>query len=82
MNESSEDDAEFGSGLDEYSQQDLFYAPRCEDCGILLTRHGDDCGIETTDPRYEPEPLGWAGSDGSLFPLDQPFPPTSPGPHP
>lgn len=75
MNEASEDDTEGGTGLDEYSQQDRFYAPRCEDCGILLARHGSDCGIETTDPRYEPEPAGWVGN-GVFWPIDAPLPPT------
>jgi hypothetical protein len=41
----------------------------CEDCGILLDRHGGDCGAEAGDPYSDPDygrPLGWAapGSDG------------------
>lgn len=47
--------------------------PRCDDCGISLSRHGGACGVEswdTRDPDYG-APLGWrAVGTGELYPVD------------
>jgi hypothetical protein len=47
--------------------------PRCEDCGILLDRHGEECGFEIGDARA-PEygrPAGWLNpGTGEFQPVD------------
>ncbi len=50
-------------------------AARCEDCGILLDRHGEDCGFEAGDERAPSfgRPAGWLGPNG-FVPMDAPVP--------
>lgn len=43
----------------QHAGYELPYVDRCDDCGIAMDRHGDECGQDITDPRYVPPPLGW-----------------------
>ena len=45
----------------------------CDDCGIPIARHGDDCGYYADMEYGNPEwgrPLGWADASGRLLPAD------------
>lgn len=42
---------------------------RCDDCGVPLDRHGEDCGYYHDEPYGNPEwgrPLGWADMHGRM----------------
>lgn len=48
-------------------------SPRCEDCGILLDRHGEDCGFEIDDDRapWAGRPAGWLNvGTGEFTPIE------------
>lgn len=53
-------------------------AARCDDCGILLDRHGEECGFEIGDPNA-PEygrPAGWLNvGTGQFTPIDPDYDP-------
>ncbi len=48
----------------------LWDVDRCEDCGIPLDRHGEDCGYYAGDPYGNPEygrPAGWLNAGTGEF---------------
>ena len=52
---------------------DAFGLARCEDCGIPLDNHGEDCGYYASDQYGNPEygrPAGWRNpATGEVTPL-------------
>lgn len=48
----------------------------CEDCGIRLDRHGEDCGFESGDTRAPSygRPAGWLDGAGNFALLDAALP--------
>jgi len=53
--------------------RDSYGAARCEDCGILLDRHGEECGFEIDDDRapWAGRPAGWLNEGtGEFIPID------------
>ena len=54
-------------------------AGRCEDCGIPLDRHGNDCGYYADEAYGNPEygrPAGWLNAGtGEFTPAGEPLPP-------
>jgi hypothetical protein len=54
--------------------------PRCEDCGIPIDRHGEDCGYYADEEYGNPEygrPAGWLNPGTGEF---MPIGPAGPGP--
>jgi hypothetical protein len=47
---------------------------RCEDCGILLDRHGEECGFEFGDDRapWAGRPVAWVDGVGNVYPVEPP----------
>jgi hypothetical protein len=46
----------------------------CEDCGIRLDRHGEECGFEIDDDRapWADRPAGWLNvGTGEFTPIDE-----------
>ena len=46
----------------------------CEDCGIRLDRHGEECGFEIDDDRapWAGRPAGWLNvGTGEFTPIDE-----------
>ena len=58
-------------------------ADLCEDCGIRLDRHGEDCGYYADDPYGNPEygrPAGWLNvGTGQFTPIGPHYDPPGPG---